>query len=85
MSRNERYFELWDSSKQDLCNHSLELEKELAKLKEENEKLKAELFNQKEHYEVLKENYDNVFIFMAEKTDRTITECFDRYKDWLAK
>jgi len=35
MSRNERYFELWDSSKQDLCNHSLELEKELAKLKSE--------------------------------------------------
>jgi len=35
MNLDERYFELWNSSKQDLCNHSLKLEQELAKLKEE--------------------------------------------------
>lgn len=41
MNLDERYFELWNSSKQDLCNHSLKLEQELAKLREENEKLKS--------------------------------------------
>jgi len=75
----------FDNNEIDNESEVVKLLQELAKLKEENEKLKAELFNQKEHYEVLKENYDNVFIFMAEKTDRTISECFDRYKDWLVK
>lgn len=60
-----------------------QLEQELAKVKEDNEKLSKELFNQREHYDVLKENYDNAFIFMTELTGNSVDVCFDKYKDWL--
>jgi hypothetical protein len=45
--------------------------------------LKAKLFNEQEHYKLLKENYDNVFKFIAKELKCDVDDAFEKYKEFL--
>lgn len=55
------------------------------KLIEENRNLEAQLFNSETHYEILKENYDLVFKWVAEMKGCSEEIAFDSFKGWLSK
>ena len=56
------------------------LEKNRKELESKIKQLEAELFNIQEHYDTLKMNYDQVFVFMQ---DKGIEDPFGEYLNWL--
>lgn len=47
--------------------------------------LERKLFNSETHYEILKENYDLVFKWVAEMKGCSEEIAFDSFKGWLSK
>lgn len=58
-------------------------QKAIEEMFSENKSLKKELFNEKEHYKTLKENYDNVFEFI--ESELNVSDAFERYRNFLIK
>lgn len=71
----------------------VKLDIELTKWKEDTHKYykklkstEAELFNLKQHYEIVYDNYCNLADFLAEKLGKKNTdEVMDEFKEWLVK
>ena len=46
-------------------------------------RLKADLFNEQEHYKILKESYDRVFKFIEKEFNVTQQDAFDKFLNWM--
>ena len=49
------------------------------------EELEAKIFDSEWHYDILKESYDDLLIFMAEELEITKEEVFDAFLEWRSK
>lgn len=54
-------------------------------LSKENTLLVRKLFNSEQHYELLKQSYDNVFAYLAETNNSTTFFEFNKFMEWTRK
>lgn len=61
------------------------LERVINSLSKENTLLARKLFNSEQHYELLKQSYDNVFAYLAETNNSTTFLEFNKFMEWIRK
>jgi len=80
-SKQSHYFYLCEKKSED--KNSLVLMRMVEEKKSDIQRLESKLFNCEQHYEILKERYNDAFTFFAEKQDSCIERVFDDFTKWL--